>query len=264
MTYLSGKAQKRKTYTRYAIFGVVFLVIVFLWPFVKKQFYTTLEPAVVGYGNTKQSFTVFPEFFTTYLTSHRDLVAKQKALETTIEDLENRLAEKDAELRESFFWNDTATSTEESIKKPLLVMYPLVQDVTKLYSTVILSKGFKDGVTVGVTVYMRGYQAVCTVKEVYAASSLCVLLTASNNVTEGVTSSSSINIALTGRGGYFLANVARDTPITVGEKVYLRSNQKMILGVVKQVTNNNQDTSWHVFVESVYNPLTSSVFYVQP
>lgn len=262
MTYLSGRAKKRKSYTQYAIFFAIFLAVVLLWPVVKKYSYTTLEPAVVGYGSAKQSFTVFPEFFSTYLTSHQSLAARQKELEAQVEELENKVAEQDAIIRENIS-EDTSTSTDSTIKSRHIVMYPLMQDVTKLYSTLVLSKGFKDGITVGEVVYMRGYQAVCTVKEVYTSSSLCVLLTSSGNTIEGVTSSSSITLTLVGRGGSYIANVARDTPVTVGETVYLRSNQKMVLGIVKQVLNNNQDTSWHIFVEGPYNPVTSSVFYVQ-
>lgn len=261
MTYLSGKAQKRKSYTRYAVFFIIFLVVVLLWPLVRKYSYSTLEPAVVGYGSAKQSFSLFPEFFSTYLTSHQELVAQKNVLESKVEELENKVAEQDALLRETV--SEDATSSNYSVKGKYIVMYPLMQDITKLYSTIVLSKGFKDGVTVGSTVYMRGYQAVCTIKEVYTSSSLCVLLNASGNTVEGVTSSSSITLSLVGRGGSYLANVARDTPVSVGEKVYLRSDQKMVLGVVKQILNNNQDTSWHIFVEGSYNPVTSSIFYVQ-
>lgn len=263
MTYLSGKAQKRTTYKKYALIGVVFFLFVASWPLSKKFLASTLEPAVLGYGSAKQSFVVFPEFFSTYIISHRTLAAKQQELESKVEDLENRLAEKDAIIRDALFEDSVSSSTDISLRTRHLVMYPLMQDVTRLYSTVLLSKGFKDGVTVGATVYMKGYQAVCTVKEVYDSTSLCTLFTASDIVTEGVTSSSSIVLSLTGRGGHFLANVPRDTPVSLGEKVYLRSNQKMLIGVVKQILNNNQDTSWHIFVEAPYNPVTSSIFYVQ-
>ncbi len=262
MTYLSGKIKKRKSYIHYASYVAIFFVIVSLWPIVKKYSYTAIEPAVVGYGSAKQSFTVFPEFFNTYLTSHQSLVFRQKELESQVEELENKLAEKDAFIRENNL-SEFSTSSDLGIKSRHIVMYPLMRDVTKIYSTITLSKGFRDGVTVGSIVYMRGLQAVCTIKEVYTSSSLCILLTSAGNTIEGVTSSSSIALTLVGRGESYLANVARDTPISVGEKVYLRSDQKMILGTVKQVLNNNQDTSWHIFVESVYSPITSSVFYVQ-
>lgn len=264
MTYLSGKSQKRNQYVKYSAYAVVFLLIVVFWPFVRKHSYPVVEPVAVQYGSTKQSFAVFPEFFRTYITSHKTLVARQKALELEIETLENKIAEQDARIRQN---NDIFSLSYEGqltgTTMPL-VMYPLMQDITKLYSTVLLSKGFKDGVDIGDIVYLRGNQAVCTIKEVYTSSSLCLLFTSSGITTEGVTSSSSITLSLIGRGGSYVANVTRDTPVSVGEKVYLRSNPKMILGTVKEVANNNQDTSWHIFVEGGYNPVTSSIFYVQP
>jgi hypothetical protein len=126
-----------------------------------------------------------------------------------------------------------------------------------------LSKGFDEGVSVGDKVFVRGKQIVCTIKEVYSSSALCLLLTGSGVTTEGVTSSSSVAITLTGRGGHYLGNIVRDTPVSVGEKVYLQEDPTMLIGEVVEVSNNNQDTSWHVFVRGAYNPITSSVFYVQ-
>lgn len=262
MTYLSGKFQKRKTYRKHIIGGGIFLLIVLFWLPFKKTTYTFLEPVIVQTAHVTSSFSVFPEFFKTYIVSHRTLVARQKELETEVEHLENMLAEKDALLRTL----DTSSSQDHEAKdnQVALTAYPLMHDLTKLYSTVLLSKGFKDGVDIGNIVYVHGNQVVCTIKEVYTSTSLCLLLSSSGITTEGVTSSSSIVLSLVGRGGYYLANVVRDTPVTVGEKVYLRSNPAMVLGTIKEVTNNNQDTSWHVFIEGAYNPVTSSIFYVQP
>ncbi len=263
MTYLSGKAQKKRGYSKYALYTGVFLIMVIFWSFIKTNTYAFLEPVAVRYGITKQSLIIFPEFFSTYISSHKTLADKNKQLATQVEQLENELANKDAQLREQMII-ESAFSTSTIQTSTPLVMYPIMQDITKLYSTILLSKGYKDGIDIGTIVYLRGNQAACTIKEVYNSTSLCLLLTASGVTTEGVTSSSSINVSLVGRGSYYLANIARDTPITVGEKVFMRSNPKVLLGVVKEVANNNQDTSWHVFVEGAYNPVTSSVFYVQP
>jgi cell shape-determining protein MreC len=263
MTYLSGKTQKKNNYVVYSVLAVVFLLVVIFWPMIKTKSYTVLEPVVMKFGMTKDSFSVFPEFFSTYLTSHNTLVAENRKLEVAIEQLENTLAEKDALLREHDL-ESTSLGTSTPQKMTPLVLYPIMQDITKIYSSVLLSKGFKDGVDIGDIVYLRGNQAVCTIKEVYNSSALCLLLSSSGVITEGVTSSSSINVTLVGRGGHYLANITRDTPISVGEKVYLRSNPKMVLGVVKAVSNNDQDTSWHAFVEGAYNPVTSAIFYVQP
>ncbi len=263
MTYLSGKSKKRKQYWVYGVYVVLFLAVVLMWSVIKKGSYTFFEPAVLGIGNAGQSFSVFPEFFHTYVVSHKSLVAREKDLEMEIERLENQVAEKDFLLRQYSLYQEVASSSKIHEKRPI-VAYPIMKDRTSLYSTILLSKGFSEGIEVGDIVYVRGNQAVCSIKDVYASSSLCLLYTSSGVATEGVTSSSSITLSLIGRGGYYLADIVRDTPVTVGEKVLLRSNQEIILGTVKQVANNNQDTSWHVFVEGAYNPIKSSIFYVQP
>lgn len=263
MTYLSGRTYKRKRYTLYGVcISMLFLVVMF-WPFIQTHTYPVIEPVVTRYGITKSSLVVFPEFFRTYSTSHKTLIARQHELEITIEQLENTLAEKNALIKEYAAQGDSSGATEPKRQAPI-ILYPFMQDITKLYSTLLLSKGFKDGITIGDIVYVRGNQAVCTIKEVYTASSLCLLLTSSGVITEGVTSESAIMVTLVGRGGHYLADIVRDTQVSKGEKVYMRSNPSFVLGTVQDIANNNQDTSWHVFVQGAYNPLTSSVFYVQP
>jgi len=263
MTYLSGRTNKKRVYTKYALYISVFLIVVFFWPFVQKHIYAFLEPAVIRVGVSKNSLLVFPEFFNTYVTSHKKLVAEQKQLQATIETLHNKVAEQDMLLRESSLYDTLIDASSTGIGNKPILMYPLMQDITSMYSSIVLSKGFKDGIIVGDTVYVSGRQAVCTIEEVYNSTSRCRLFTSANVTTEGVTSSSSITLSLVGRGGHFLANIVRDTPVTEGETVYLRSNPKIKLGKVQSVLQNDQDTSWHVFVESGYSPVTSSIFYVQ-
>lgn len=265
MTYLSDNSSKKKSKRiRYGISFLVIVVLVVFWPFFKKTLYQVTEPFFGSYYTTSHSFSFIPSFVHTYVGSRKKLAEENIALQQKVELLENALAEKEAYYKEHGTEVSSTSSLHGETISPIVVMYPLMQDITSLYSTIILSKGFKDGVTVGATVFIRGRQAVCTVKEVSSLSSVCQLLTASGVVTEGVTSSSTVTLTLYGRGGHFLANIPRDTPVTVGEKVYLRSDQGMVLGSIKQILDNNQDTSWHVFVEGAYNPITSSLFYVQP
>jgi hypothetical protein len=72
-----------------------------------------------------------------------------------------------------------------------------------------------------------------------------------------------VALTLVGRGGHFIASVPRDTKIQKGEEVLLRSNQLYRLGVVKEISNNNQDISWYVFVENDYNQVSSLYLYVR-
>lgn len=270
MTYLSARPQRKKRIIRGIFYGIMFFVFVFFWPEMQPILYRGIEPLVIKYGATKTGALLIPEFFKTNITSNKVLVAKNKELEVTIERLENELAENNflskETVRASSFSETTATSTEryslESASREL-VLYPLVEDETKIYSSILLSKGFKDGVEVGKMVYIRGQQAVCVIQQVYTSTALCSLLSSAKTVTEAVTSSSSINLSLLGRGGAFIADIARDTPVSVGEKVFLKSDQSMVLGTVVEVLHNNQDTSWHVFVRGAYNPVTSSIFYMK-
>ncbi len=262
MTYLSDKANKKRKGISYVLYAALFFVVLFAWPLFKKFVAPVVVPGAGKYAEVKSSFSVLPEFLRTYMTSHRELVEKDKALETEVEKLENEVAEKDAALRE-FSALSSASSGEGSILQKPLVMYPLIQDPLHLYSTILLSKGYKDGIDIGDRVFVRGRQVVCTIKEVYTSSSLCLLLTSSGATTEGVTSSSSIALSLVGRGSYYLGSVVRDSSISIGEKVYLRDNPSMTLGTVTDISHNNQDTSWYVFVRGAYNPVTSSIFYAQ-
>lgn len=263
MTYLSGKAKKRKKIIRYTLYGVVFIVLVVLWRPLRSVINPVIEPVFIAYGESKNYLSSIPNFISTYTTSHTTLVAYNKQLEVDIERLENEIAEKDAHINElQLAIGEVGTKDASTV----MVLYSYAEDSTRVYSTLLLSKGFKDGVVVGDYVYVRGLQPVCIIKEVYTSTSLCGLLTADGVVTEGVTataSSTPITLTLTGRGGgIYLANVARDTPITVGEKVVLKSNQSMTLGTVTDVLHNNQDTSWRVFVTGAYNPVTSSIYYI--
>lgn len=263
MTYLSGRANKRKqTFRRLAFGGVFFLIIIF-WVTTKSIIYPILQPFVIQYGAVKEIGEGVPDFFKLYFSSREALLQKDKTLEVTVQNLENELAYKNALLKEFTFIKEEEENTPFSI----IVMYPIMTDVTRLYSTILLSKGFKDGVEKDAYVYVRGMQPVCIIKEVYTSTSLCELISASGIKTDVViegTSSSTIAITLTGRGGgVFLGDIARDTPITKGDNVYLKSDPSMLLGRVVDVLNNNQDTSWRIFVEGAYNPVASSIFYIR-
>jgi cell shape-determining protein MreC len=263
MTYLSGRNNKKRKLVQYGVLFVVFSIVVIFWSSIRIFLQPITSPIALSYKSFTRSVAHFPEFFNVYTASNHDLVQKNKALEITVERLENELADKNGKLKEYFPMTETGSTTK--IAQGVLVLYPLMQDITKIYSTILLSRGFKDGVEVNEYVYVRGMQPVCLIKEVYTETSLCQLLSASGVVTDAViiSATSTFTVSLVGRGGGFLADVARDTPISVGDNVYLRSNPSMKLGTVVSVLHNNQDTSWHVFVKGTYNPISSSLFYVQ-
>jgi cell shape-determining protein MreC len=261
MKYHSGREDRAKR--RYVNFGlgfVAFALFIYFWTPFRGQAYPLVEPLMRAYSSSKISAFLVPEFLRTYVSSRKSLEQKNKDLEAAIERMENQLAEKNGQIRELSLVSSLAAPGSN----PVIVMYPIAEDITKIYSTVLLSKGYKDGVESGSIAYLRGMQPACEILEVYDTTSLCELLSKSGRLTEGVTSSSSVLVMLEGQGGgNFIAHVPKATTITPGEEVLMRSNQAYVLGTVVSVEEEQQATGAKVYVRGSYNPVHSSLFYLQ-
>ncbi len=262
MTYRLDRGNDKKNKVTLAVVGGLFFVTIFFWPSIQPFLYKATEPVTKRVFELTGGVYIIPDFIRTYFSSRLTLLNEKKLLRAQIESLENRVAEQDARLEQLLGLFEDAPET--SVKRtPPVTASSLARDVTQVYATLILSKGFGDGVEVGDRVYLRGRQVVCLIKETYSRTSSCELFSGFGNKIEGVTSSSSVNIILEGRGGHYIANIVRDTKVTVGEKVFLREDPTFTLGEVVEVFNNDQDTSWHILVRSPYNPAASSQYYIE-
>lgn len=261
MRYLSDRSKTRRRYINFALGFVAFALFIYYWPAIRTVAYPFAEPLMRGYGSTKNTITIVPEFVSTYFTSHKKLSDRNAELEMEIERLENQLAEKEAVVREDELLLGGQTSNQTA---RIVMMYPIAEDVTKLYSTILLSKGYREGVEKGSVVYVRGQQAVCEIVEVYDRTSLCELLSKGDRITEAVTSSSTVTLNLSGvGGGNFISESPKGTNVLVGETVYLRSDQSFTLGTVVAVKEDEQSTGAKIYVRGAYNPIKSSVFYLR-
>ncbi len=261
MKYLSDKSRSRRNSYRNAIlFFAGCVAFVYYWQPIHATLYPIIEPVVRTYGGTKGAVSFVPRFFSTYVSTHEELATRNSDLELSIERLENQLAEKNALLREHEMLAGSSTAV---IDGSVIVMYPVMEDITKLYSTIILSKGYKDGIEIGGLVYVRGLQPVCEIIEVYDRTSLCELLSKGNKTIEAVTASSSITLSLTGNGGgNYIGATVKGSLVYVGEQVYVRSNPAFTLGTIVRVQEDDQDTGAKVYIRGAYNPVSSSVFYL--
>ncbi len=262
MTYLLDRSNRRGGKAAPVFLAVLFFVIVFFWPSIQSTVYKTTEPVTKRVFELIGGVHIIPEFMRIYFSSRSSLQQQQQLLQSRVETLENHIAEQDIRLREMYSLFTDAPSTKQDYSIPV-VASSLAQDVTRVYATLILSKGFGEGVEVGNKVYLRGRQIVCIIKDVYAKTSQCKLFSGFGNTVEGVTASSSVTITLEGRGGHYIANIMRDTNVFVGEKVLLREDQSFVLGEVAEVFNNDQDTSWHLLIRGAYNPSASSMYYIE-
>lgn len=261
MTYRFDKERKNNK-SVWIVAGLIFLATVFFWPSIRSFVYKGTEPITKRVFEMTGMAYILPDFVTIYFSSRETLRGETALLRTQIETLENKNVALDLEIRQlRELLGDTSTSSP-TFGVPIIAS-SLASDITKTYATVIFSKGYGDGVEVGDKVYLKGRQIVCSIKEVYARTSRCELYSGFGNKIEGVTATSSVNVTLEGRGGHYIANIMRDTKVEVGERVLLREDQTFVLGEVVEVFNNDQDTSWHLLIRGGYNPVSSSLYYIQ-
>lgn len=265
MTYRLDKSKTRRKYFVIGTGIIVFLTAVFFWASVKKIMYTMLEPSILRFATVKEMTEHFPQIISLEFASKQEIVAENTLLSLEIERLENKVAEHDAFRREIGYMQDFSTTTES------IVMYPIIRDRSTLYATILLSKGDDARLAVGDIVYLRGMQPVCRIRTVYAKTSLCSLLSKSGEITEAViipkdtenASSTSIAITLTGEGNGFSAIVPKEVALSVGDSVFLASDQSLRIGEVVSISKDIQAIGYKVYVKGVYNPLTSVVFFAK-
>ncbi len=262
MTYLLDRSNRGGKKPALFILAIFFFVVIFFWPTIQPFIYKTVEPVTRRTFELLGGVHILPEFIGLYFSSRAVLQQEHELMQSHIEALENQIVEQDLRLRELSLLFVDATTTKQSYPLPIIAS-SLAQDVTRVYSTLILSKGFSEGVEEGGKVYLRGRQIVCFIKDVYARTSQCELFSSFSKTVEGVTASSSVNVTLEGRGGHYIANIVRGTNIYIGEKILLREDQSFVLGEVVEVFDNDQDTSWHILIRGAYNPSASSLYYIQ-
>ena len=264
MTYLSDKTKKRRQLFSLIFITVLLLILSFGWMEIRSTLSPMAEPTLVTSNRFLKSIINLPSGITNYFRSRDSYEAQKTNLEINIEELENKVAMLQAEnnLLKGIEVSTKDSETKEAIKK-YIVLYPLAQDITRIYSTLLLSKGFKDSVKENAIVYVRGRQPVCVIEELHPTTSLCKLLSAHGNTVEGVTTETKEALTLLGDGGgNFLALLPKESNFIVGESVMYKADQTMKLGTIVDIKKDPQDVFVRIYVRGAYNPVNSSLFYV--
>ena len=258
MTYLSDKEQKRNRNKKIILFLLLFLVITISWQNIQKILYPYFESTVFAYSNTKKVVVFLPENVTSLFKSRNYYNNRIKELEENIERLENKVASHEGDLIDSQIKMDH--QNEESLST--LIAHPLIMDISSVYSTIVLSKGFRDGVDEGMIVYVRGMQPVGYISKIHDKTSEMFLFSAPKNKVDGVTFDEVILPLVGIGGGNFIASIPKDISIKIGDSVYYRSNTKMKLGTVFDIKDDQQDVFVRVYVGGAYNPVKSNNFFI--
>lgn len=258
MTYLSDKTKKEKKHARTVLLIVALFLMSFLWPTTRIQIYRLIESPLLTMHTWYTHSISSSSALRTYMTTRANDSARITSLENHIEDLENNLVFRN--LSEALY----ATSTVDS-SRGRIVVFPIVEDITTLYGSIIVSKGFTDDIKVGSPVYIRGRQVVCIIQEVYAKTSRCVLLSHHGASVAGVIvhGDETEMVTLTGDGGgNYQVTVPKESLAKVGDQVVYEKDQTLLLGTIAAIESDQQDVFVHIYVRGAYNPVTTSRLYV--
>ncbi len=256
MTYLLDRNKKRKNIKLF--FSIVlFLIVIIFWSPVKKFSYPIVEPVLTFVVSVKDFIFLIPKNIVIYFHSKNYYDERVKNLEQNVEDLENKLA-----INEEIIRSQNLLKDVKDIKK-IIVANPVLRDPTSIYNTVILSKGFSDGINISYLVYIRGMEPVGKIEKVHSKTSELNLFSASGNKIDGVLINEKI-IPLVGTGGgNFIANLPKDFAVNVGDNIYYATKGYGLLGTVSDIQNDIQDTYSKVYIKGTYNPMNVNNFYIE-
>lgn len=263
MTYLLDRNRKRKNIKLF--FGtVLFFIVIVFWSPVKNFSYPVLEPVLIFVVSIKDFVFSVPENISVYFHSKNYYDNRIKNLEQNVEDLENKLANDEDIIRSQDLLNDVRNNLSTSTKSPkIIITNPLLKDWSSIYDTIILSKGFSDGVSVSDIVYIRGMNPVGKIEKVHSKTSELYLFSAGGNKIDGVLKDEK-SIPLVGvGGGNFIANLPKDFSISIGDNIYYASKGGGLIGTVSDIKNEIQDTFLKVYVKGKYNPMDVNNFYIE-
>jgi len=260
MTYLLDKSRTRKRNTKIVVGIIAFLFVVFFWSTVRNVSYPVVEPVLVVSSNGTSALISWPKDVIGFFKTKIYYENKVDYLEQSIEELKNKISIQEDLINKQNLLNGIAEKREIS---KLVVANPLIRDITSIYGTIILSKGFSDGVHAGDLVYIKGFLPIGFIETVHDNTSELKLFSSSDNKVDGVLASEK-SISLIGiGGGSFIANLPKDFQISIGDEIYYGPRGGGVLGQVSDIKNDIQDTFLKVYIKGEYNPTDVNNFYIE-
>lgn len=262
MTYLSDrKAKRNRTMVRSTLFALLFLTV-FYWP----QIRIASSPVLFFFADVSFSIKTktndVAESVSSWFSTKKTLEEAIRTLEEENGRIKNELAIRDSIIKAY----DDAYKTDTRFLDSTLEVSPLFSPFTSLYNSLVVSKGFEDGVSPSLVVYTAGYIPLGVVETVGPRTSVVRLLSSPGNELEGIIiSSSSQNTAarISGiGGGDFETFLPKDALVEVGSTVTWKEHDHMKLGIVVSVENEPQAISQKIIIRGFYNPAEASRLYI--
>lgn len=283
---------KNKKFLKNILFIFLFLIFILSFSkiksfFQKTNFYANLPVRFLELVNNsnKKSENIISNTKNIFV-SKKDLLSKIESLEAELQNEKN---------------NNVLKKEALYTEKNIIIAKKIFSDFTKIYDTILLDKGEKNGVKEGDMVFVYPDKAIGKIISRDETTSLVSLFSKSNNKVEGVLkigknleSSQTGSLATSTEtqtedilsdqnpeenikyqsekkviadlhgygGGDFIVNLPKNIEVEIGSLVYLAEDESKILGEVVEVKKQETTFLETVLVRGFYNTRENQIYYI--
>ncbi|MEN9338367.1 MAG: rod shape-determining protein MreC [Candidatus Parcubacteria bacterium] len=212
-------------------------------------------------------YNFFPQMGV-YFSSRNSLVKERDLLKIEIENQKEKIVELSESQRGSLEQDASLASSSNVIdigNKNTISAKPIFKDFTSIYDTLLLDKGFVDGVEKGDKVFLYPNLAVGEIESIDRNTSLLKLFSKNENKVEVLMKNEKENTILDIYGigsGDFYAELPESMEISPETILYLLSDDRKAVGIVSRVEKREASFFQDVLIKGYYNTRTSHTFYI--
>lgn len=253
--------KKKKSHTKWIVFTVLFVVIIFFGFFVRplRTLFVGLTHPVV---QTATSLNSVVEKTKTLPLSKYGLTQEIEKVKKENERLVGLLVDLQKEKTETGLW----ASLFPSHTPADFIRAPIISKPNQSpYDTFLLGVGEADGVTAGAYISINEISLLGTIDTIHGAHRSTGILFSSPNVeTHARLERSNYDVILTGRGGgNMIVEVPREIETALGDRVLYPTHYNAVIGVIRDITFDDRNATKKLFITLPTNILTLDHVYIK-
>lgn len=252
--------KRKKTHTKWIVFLVLFLCIVFLGFFIKplRAFFIQLTRPII------KSTTLVSDTTTVVQTlplSKGALLKEVDTLKQENERLVELLVNLQKEKSETVLWNNLfPTKPVTDFIRASIISKPNQSP----YDTFLLDVGQENGVLPGSYIAVNESSVLGTIDTVDTYTSTGILFSSPNVKTNARLERSNYDVVLTGRGGgNMIVEVPREIDTALGDRVLYPAHHNTVIGVIRDITFDERNANKKLFITLPTNILTLDHVYIE-